>query len=97
MSTCPVCKATLHTKVQALGKKANDAVFGGSFEEDKAVDDEDNDSGEADDNEETSGADGDGDVDENELEEQQEMRRSRTLQSLVQDINGWTCAAAPRD
>ena len=97
MSTCPVCKATLLSKVQTLGKKANDAVFGGSFDEDEAVDDEDNDSGEADGNEETSGADVDGDVDENESEEQQEMLRSRTVQSLVQDINGWARAAAPRD
>ena len=97
MSTCPVCKATLLSKVQTLGKKANDAVFGGSFDEDEAVDDEVNDSGEADDNEETSGADVDGDVDENESEEQQEMLRSRTVQSLVQDINGWARAAAPRD
>ena len=104
MSTCPVCKATLLSKVQTLGKKANDAVFGGSFNEDGAVDDEDNDSGEVDDNEETSiadeetsSADGDGDVDENESEEQQEMCRSRTVESLVQDINEWTRAAAPLD
>ena len=96
MSTCPVCKATLQSKVQTLGKKANDEVFDSSFDEDEAVDDDD-DSGEADDDGKTSGADVDEDVDENESEEQQEMRRSQTVQNLVLDINGWIRATAPRD
>ena len=61
VSTFPVCKATLQSNVQTLGRKANDAVFDGSFDEDEAVDDV-KDSGEADDDGEASGADVDEEV-----------------------------------
>ena len=66
--TCLVCKATLQSKVRTLGKKADDAVFNDSFDDDKEVNDDD-DSGEADDDQETNDADHNEGVDENESEE----------------------------